>query len=499
MTPELAAALTLHDDTVADGALARRPRIVRERVGVRAPRRRPQVGVEAKAPLTLNQRESRYRRLLAAGDTLAAATTLLLVSSVLSSGESELAAIVVMPLVVLLFKVAGLYDADQRRLAPSTLDEAPLLLQVTGLYTLALAILQPLVLGTGLDGRVIGVLWLTTFAAVVAARVVARCIAGHTVSVQRCLIVAERQRADWIRSKLLASNARASVVATFPWAGDNTDLIDAAGLRRIVEELHVHRIIVAPTTTESADVVELIRLAKAAGAQVSVLPRMLEVVGSAVALEDVDGMTMFAVRPFGLSRSSRMLKRGFDLVATSVGLLVVGPLIAGIAIATRLDTRGPVFFRQVRVGRDGRPFRIFKFRSMVVGADAQKDLLRHLNEVGDGMFKISDDPRVTRVGRILRATSLDELPQVFNVLRGDMSLVGPRPLVTDEDAQVVGLARGRLHLTPGMTGTWQVLGTRAPMQEMIGMDYLYVANWSLWLDLKLLVRTVRHVLRGANV
>jgi lipopolysaccharide/colanic/teichoic acid biosynthesis glycosyltransferase len=136
---------------------------------------------------------------------------------------------------------------------------------------------------------------------------------------------------------------------------------------------------------------------------------------------------------------------------------------------------------------------------MVVDAEAQKHLLRDLNEVGDGMFKVTNDPRVTRVGRILRATSLDELPQIFNVLRGDMSLVGPRPLVTDEDAQVVGLARSRLHLTPGMTGTWQVLGTRAPMQEMIGMDYLYVANWSLWLDLKLLVRTVRHVLRRGNV
>jgi exopolysaccharide biosynthesis polyprenyl glycosylphosphotransferase len=403
-----------------------------------------------------------------------------------------------MPLVVLLFKMAGLYDQDQRRLAPSTLDEAPLLLQLTGLCALGVAILQPLVLGTGLDGPVIGALWLTMFATVVAARVAARCIAGHAVSVQRCLVVAERERADWIRSKLAGSHARASVVATLPWGEDNMDLIDAAGFRRIVEELHIHRIIIAPTT-ESADVAELIRRAKAAGAQVSVLPRMLEVVGSAVALEDVDGMTMFAVRPFGLSRSSRMLKRGFDLVTTSAGLLVAGPVMAGLAIAIRLDTKGPVFFSQVRVGRDGRQFRILKFRSMVVDAEAQKHLLRDLNEVGDGMFKVTNDPRVTRVGRILRATSLDELPQIFNVLRGDMSLVGPRPLVTDEDAQVVGLARSRLHLTPGMTGTWQVLGTRAPMQEMIGMDYLYVANWSLWLDLKLLVRTVRHVLRRGNV
>jgi lipopolysaccharide/colanic/teichoic acid biosynthesis glycosyltransferase len=243
----------------------------------------------------------------------------------------------------------------------------------------------------------------------------------------------------------------------------------------------------------------LIRIAKAAGVRVSVLPRMLEAVGSAVEFDDVDGMTMLGVRPFGLPRSSRVLKRAFDLAATAVGLLAVGPIIAAIALAVRLDSKGPVFFRQVRVGRDGRHFRIFKFRSMVVDADAQKDRLRVLNEVGDGMFKISHDPRVTRFGSFLRRTSLDELPQIFNVLLGEMSLVGPRPLVVDEDARVLGLDRSRHHLTPGMTGPWQVLGSRVPMQEMVGIDYLYVAGWSLWLDLKLLVRTARHVLRRGNV
>ena len=154
----------------------------------------------------------------------------------------------------------------------------------------------------------------------------------------------------------------------------------------------------------------------------------------------------------------------------------------------------------MRVGRDGQHFQIFKFRSMVVGADEQKDALRGLNEVGDGMFKITDDPRVTRVGKLLRRTSLDELPQLFNVLRGEMSLVGPRPLVTDEDAQVLGLDRSRLHLTPGMTGPWQVLGSSRPdAARWSGIDYLYVASWSLWLDVKLLLRTVTHVPRSGNV
>ena len=115
------------------------------------------------------------------------------------------------------------------------------------------------------------------------------------------------------------------------------------------------------------------------------------------------------------------------------------------------------------------------------------------------MFKLANDPRVTRVGAILRKTSLDEMPQLFNVLRGEMSLVGPRPLVTEEDEQVLGLDRSRLHLTPGMTGPWQILGSRVPMREMVGIDYLYVANWSLWKDVKLLLHTVRHVARRGNV
>jgi lipopolysaccharide/colanic/teichoic acid biosynthesis glycosyltransferase len=208
---------------------------------------------------------------------------------------------------------------------------------------------------------------------------------------------------------------------------------------------------------------------------------------------------MLGIRPFGLSRSSMALKRAFDLVAAGFGVVAVAPILAAIAIAIRLDSKGPILFRQVRVGRDGREFEIFKFRSMVVDAEALKDELRELNEVGDGMFKIARDPRVTRVGAFLRRTSLDEMPQLFNVLRGEMSLVGPRPLVTDEDAQVLGLDRSRLHLTPGMTGPWQVLGARVPMHEMVGIDYLYVANWSLWADLKLLLRTIGHVARRGNV
>jgi exopolysaccharide biosynthesis polyprenyl glycosylphosphotransferase len=360
--------------------------------------------------------------------------------------------------------------------------------------------MESLVVDESLTGSQIAALWLGTFFAVLLGRMTARWIVGRIAPTERCLVIGDVRLADRIRERLGSSSARATVVASLPFTGENLEALDTPqNLRHLVSELQVHRIIIAPTTMETSEVSDLIRVAKAVGVRVSVLPRMFEAVGAAVEFDDVDGLTMLGVRRFGLVRSSRILKRGFDVVVASIVLVVTAPLMAAIAAAIRIDSKGSVFFRQPRVGRDGQHFHIFKFRSMVTDAEGQKDRLRALNEAGNGLFKITHDPRVTRVGNFLRRTSLDELPQLFNVLSGEMSLVGPRPLVIDEDALVVGLDRSRLHLTPGMTGPWQVLGTRVPMHEMVGIDYLYVANWSLWLDLKLLVRTARHVLKRGNV
>jgi exopolysaccharide biosynthesis polyprenyl glycosylphosphotransferase len=501
MTPsQLAARLTIHEHA-GDVAVLGNPRLRAVDDALLAPSAPPLGLVEAgeRGLPTLFQRESLHRRLLAGADALGASLALILVLFFLGDAQPALPALAGIPLVVLLFKVAGLYDHDQMRLVHSTLDEAPLIGQLAGLYALSVTILQTVLLQGYLHGTQIAALWLVAFVAILGGRMLARWVAARSLPVERCLVIGEPGRARRVREKLLSSHAHAAVIATLPLHGDEERVGSPESVHRIVRELHVDRIIIAPTTTETRGIVELIRIAKAIGVRVSVLPRMLEVVGSTVEFEDVDGLTVLGVRPFGLSRSSRLLKRIFDLVATAVGLLAVGPFIAAIALAIRLDSKGPIFFRQVRVGRDGRHFRIYKFRSMVVDAEEQKERLRSLNEVGDGMFKISHDPRVTRVGSILRRTSLDELPQLFNVVRGEMSLVGPRPLVTDEDALVLGLDRSRLHLTPGMTGPWQVLGARVPMHEMVGIDYFYVASWSLWLDLKLLLRTVRHVLRRGNV
>jgi exopolysaccharide biosynthesis polyprenyl glycosylphosphotransferase len=402
-------------------------------------------------------------------------------------------------MLLLVFKIGGLYDRDDLRLGQSTLDEAPSLVQLTGLFTLGVITLQWLFRGPlGTDD--VPKLWLGAFVAVVGGRVVARAVAGRIAPPERCLVIGDAGRVQRIRERLASSRARAMVIAAIEVTTQHLETLSASdALTTVVRELKVDRIIVAPATDDGGEIVGLVRTAKAIGVRVSVLPRMLEVVGSAVEFDVVDGMTMLGIRRFGLSYSSCKLKRAFDLIVVTASLVFALPLIGLIALLVRLDSPGPAFFGQIRVGRDGRHFLMRKFRSMVIDAELRRPDLLELNEAGAGLFKMAQDPRVTRLGQFLRRTSLDELPQLFNVLRGEMSLVGPRPLIIDEDAQVLGLDRSRLQLTPGMTGPWQVLGFRVPMSEMLEIDYLYVTNWSLWLDVKTLLRTFRHVARGANV
>jgi exopolysaccharide biosynthesis polyprenyl glycosylphosphotransferase len=466
------------------------------------------LSAEARAPhrrlaTSILSREALRRRLLGVADVVGVSLVLALVLNV-SSFQRAALLVAAIPAVLVLFKMSGLYDRDDLHLVQSTLDEAPTLLTLTGTFAVSVVIIKWIAEHGTLTGDQVAALWLGSFLLVFATRSGGRFLAGRISPLERCLVIGEVDRARRIRERLAHSSARATVVASLPLQGSDVEQVERSHELRdliidLVTDLEVHRIVVVPPESDGADIVGLIRVAQTVGVRVSVLPRMFEAIGSAVEFDDVDGMTMIGIRRFGLSNSSRFLKRAFDLTATSFGLIAVAPVMLAIAIAIKLDSPGPVLFSQVRVGRDGKRFRILKFRSMEVDAEARKDQLRRQNEAGGGLFKIRDDPRTTRVGGILRRSSLDELPQLLNVLRGDMSLVGPRPLVVDEDALVLGLDRSRLHLTPGMTGPWQVLGTRPPMQEMVGIDWLYVSNWSLWLDIKILFRTVTHVLRRSNV
>ena len=207
-------------------------------------------------------------------------------------------------------------------------------------------------------------------------------------------------------------------------------------------------------------------------------------------------------RYIGFSPAARVswLKRAMDVVLVSAGLLLISPVLALTALAIKLDSPGPVFFRQERVGRDGRRFGMYKFRSMADGADQRLDDLRDMNEASGPIFKIRHDPRITRVGLLLRRWSIDELPQLFNVLRGEMSLVGPRPPLPAEVEQYEDWQLGRLRAVPGLTGLWQVSGrSEVPFHDMVRLDLHYIRNWSLGLDFEILLRTIPAVLtsRGA--
>jgi exopolysaccharide biosynthesis polyprenyl glycosylphosphotransferase len=237
---------------------------------------------------------------------------------------------------------------------------------------------------------------------------------------------------------------------------------------------------------------------------VDVLLTMPSMLPPSAAKFEIASVTGFDLPMLGMSRvptsQGRLLvKRLLDVSGALFGLLLASPVLLAAVIAIKLDSRGPVFFSQVRAGRHGRKFRMMKFRSMVVDAEALRAKLEHLNEMGGPVFKIKHDPRITRVGRILRSTSVDELPQLFNVLLGDMSLVGPRPPLPSEVTQYEAWQRRRLSVKPGLTGLWQVSGrNQVDFEQWMALDLEYIDNWSLWLDLKIIMRTVPAVLRGSG-
>jgi exopolysaccharide biosynthesis polyprenyl glycosylphosphotransferase len=472
-------------------------------LGIRR-RQTPQQITEARGPAASLRRDALFRRMLLVADVIAIAGTFLVVTQ-LSPRPLQLTwlSIVGLPLLLIGAKLFGLYDRDETLLRKTTLDEVPKLFHLATLCALTAWLGSELIVRGGFLRRPEAlVLWVALLAGLVLARAAARALALYMSPVERCLFVGDERSARTIRSKLTDHRGiKATMVAQLdldkagPWSTDALSPGRLAEIRDLAQELDVHRAIVAPGSSEGGEMLNLVRTLKAVGVRVSVLPSLLEVVGSSVEFDDLHGVTVMGVRRFELTRSSAVVKRSFDLLGATVGLLAVSPLLAAVALAIKLDSRGPIFFRQLRVGQHGERFYMLKFRTMVPDAEAMKDSLRDRNEAQDGLFKIADDPRVTRVGSFLRKSALDELPQLLNILKGEMSLVGPRPLVIEEDQRVEGWHRRRLELMPGMTGHWQILGpSRVPLGEMVAIDYLYVANWSLWKDVKILLRTVPHVL-----
>lgn len=270
-------------------------------------------------------------------------------------------------------------------------------------------------------------------------------------------------------------------------------------LDKVLDEYEVDRVIIAFSRASHQQLLSCIRACRDHRVAVDVVPRLFELLDGAQSLNQVGGLPLLSIGAPPLTRASRIAKRGLDIVISAAILLVLSPILLLIAIAVKLDSRGPIFFRQTRAGRGETEFRLVKFRSMYRDADARKRQYEEENEATDGvMFKIKRDPRITRVGRFLRRSSIDELPQLLNVLRGEMSLVGPRPLILSESKHAAQTWHARrLDLRPGITGLWQVSGrSDLPFQEMVRFDYQYVSGWSLARDVEILLATIPVVLSG---
>ena len=460
----------------------------------------PAATCEERSRFARADRDAVYRHSLVIADALAAACALF-VSIAAGRPRPSLVVLATVPLLVIMSKLFGTYDREDLLVRKSTLDEGPALFQLATLYALIVWLIDGLVISGARDRRELLALWIALFLLLLLFRTLARKLSRRLTPRERCLVIGDAGTCEWMQTKFARRpSLHASVIASVdPNRSDRNrngsgTLLDAVDLQALSSQMALDRVLITPGCADEEGVVDLVHAATSIGLKVSVLPRVLEVIGTSVQFDDVEGVPLLSMRPLGLSRYSRTVKRSLDLVGSSIALVLLGPLLSAIAVAIKFDSGGPVLFRQRRIGRDGTRFEMLKFRTMIAGAEDKKDELRHLNEAA-GLFKIADDPRITHVGRFLRRTSFDELPQLVNVLRGEMSLVGPRPLIAEEDRQIEGWRRRRLHLTPGMTGHWQILGSaRLPLEEMVRIDYLYVTNWSLWLDVKILLRTVPYVL-----
>jgi exopolysaccharide biosynthesis polyprenyl glycosylphosphotransferase len=325
---------------------------------------------------------------------------------------------------------------------------------------------------------------------------------------ERVLIIGAGASGQTIAAQILSGSGEAEVAGfvdddprPLDEAVSGIPVLPESDLVRAIDETRATRVVLAYTRRPAAEVLAQIRDCSSGDIRLAVVPRLYEMTPTHATVSEIGGTPVIELASARLSPVAMRAKRAMDLVIAGGALLVLAPLMLAIALAIRLDSPGPVLFRQERVGYRGRPFTIFKFRSMRPDAERLRHEMAHLNEMdGAGpLFKVKDDPRVTGIGRFLRKTSLDELPQLLNVLGGSMSLVGPRPFVTHEAEQIDGWASRRLDLMPGITGLWQVEGRNdVPFDDMVRLDYSYVANWSPWWDLRILLETIPTVVKGTG-
>lgn len=474
-------------------------------------------------PIQSGRRDAITRRLLALADLIAISVAAILAGIIGASRDQPLdlalATLPVLPVWLVIFKLYGLYDRDGKRISHTSLDDLPWLFHALLLGTLLMWGYTKLLPVHQLTFVETAVFWTSGLLLAAALRALARTAVIRVLGPERILLagtapivaplvrkIDQHPEYGLVPVGLLSSNGHGvaddHVPAGLPEPAEAALPVigEASELEAAARAAGASRVIICRPVFDGHEIMGMVEACRRLSVRVSILPDAVEALGPSTEIDEVEGVTMLGLNLPVLTRSSRLLKRSFDMAIAGTLLLLLSPFYPLVALAIKLNSSGPVLFRQQRVGKGGRRFQLLKFRTMV--ADAERQRAELVGESRDpNWLHLDHDPRVTGVGRFLRHMSLDEMPQLWNVVKGEMSLVGPRPLQVEDDARVGGWARGRLDLTPGVTGLWQVLGrTTIPFAEMVKLDYVYVTNWSLWMDMKLLLRTLPAVLRrrGAN-
>ena len=438
-------------------------------------------------------RDALLRRMLALGDAVSALLGSASLGFLFGSDFAHLLwSALFLPVWLLLAKILGLYDRDHRALRHVTVDELPAIFiwGTIGVSLLSLALARTPAGPISPSEAVCA--WLIVVSAAFVLRASARMIWRWITPPARTLIVGGGALGAATRRKIeLFPDIHVEVVAEW-------DDLPPQGLEASADALgDLDRVILASQAIDEESIARLVMYCRRRNMNLSVVPPVRGMLGTAVQLNHVADLPVVEYNTWDVSRSTLLLKRALDVTVALVALVVLAPLMIPIALAIKLDSSGPVFFTQLRAGQNGRPFRIRKFRTMISDAESQLPELVPFDALRDPMFKLPADPRVTRVGRFLRRTSLDELPQLANVLNGQMSLVGPRPEQVELVDRYAPDQLFRLAVRPGLTGPMQVYGRgRLTFEERLAVERDYIENLSLGRDLRILALTMSAVASG---
>ena len=414
-----------------------------------------------------------------------------------------------MPFLLLSLRFCGMYDTNTR---PRTLDRIPRIFGAVNAYIISILLISFLLNTPVMTRGYIVFFWVSCVLFILAGRTVLQLllsIAGLSdVVIRDTLIVGSGQVGKEVARKLVKYKAFGLNPVGFidddplytefrePELRDLRVLGDFKDFCRILKDFNIEKVVIAFTSATSEQLLDLASKCNERGVECSIVPRLFEVITNEIVVNEIGGIPLIRLREKKIEGISHIIKTVEDYFLTTIILMFTWPLLAASAIAIKLDSPGPVFFRQKRVGKNGKCFNCLKFRSMVENAEEIQDEILDLNEAEGPLFKIKDDPRITRVGKWIRKFSIDELPQLFNVLSGHMSLVGPRPPIPEEVSQYKEWHKQRLNVKPGITGLWQVNGrSNSPYDEMIKYDLYYIERWSSWLDMKIMLRTVSAVFK----